>query len=130
MADDRQDRTDDFGGTVRGPLRSECIGVHVECIPAGAQGGLGPEVLQGVFQPVDVSGLHAADLWSGDVLDTIRRVVASDRFRPLLGAHPLIAQWLVDYPRSCVLVETRLRGRIRAGWNSLPEGGDPLNRRL
>src|SRR5262245_51939391 len=69
MADDGQNRTDDFCGTVRGPLRSECVGVHVECVPAGAQGGSGPEVLQGVFQQVDVSGLHAADLWSGDVLD-------------------------------------------------------------
>src|SRR5262245_17324695 len=69
MADDGQNRTDDFCGTVVCALQSECVGVHVECVPAGAQGGPGPEVLQGVFQQVDVSGLHAADLWSGDVLD-------------------------------------------------------------
>src|SRR5262249_52823468 len=92
MADDGQNRTDDFCGTVRGSLRSECIGVHVECVPAGAQGRPGPEVLQGVFQPVDVSGLHAADLWSGDVLETIRRV-SSQRSLSARSVPPLDRRW-------------------------------------
>ena len=46
----------------------QCAGLRVERRAAGAEGEPGPEVLQGILEPIDVSGLHTADRRRGHVL--------------------------------------------------------------
>ena len=65
--------TDKTGPTItaaRGQraLPGQCAGLRVERRAAGAEGEPGPEVLQGVLEPIDLSGLHTADRGRGHVL--------------------------------------------------------------
>ena len=64
------DKTGPTISTARGQrtLPGQRAGLRVERGAAGAEVEPGPQVLQGVLEPIDVSGLHAADRQRGDVL--------------------------------------------------------------
>ena len=68
VADHRQDRAGSQPRRERRALQGQCAGLRVERGAAGAEGEPGPEVLQGILEPVDFSGLFTADRGSGHLL--------------------------------------------------------------
>ena len=68
VADHRQDRAGNQPRRGRRALQGQCAGLRVERRAAGAEGEPGPEVLQGILEPVDLSGLLTADRGRGHIL--------------------------------------------------------------